>query len=48
MDTVYAGVHVPSHPIDPLAPAEVAAAATIVRMTHNLGAGIRFETICAA
>src|SRR3984885_2294581 len=45
MDTVYAGVHAPSHPLDPLPPAEVAAAAAIVRMSNNLGAGMRFETI---
>ncbi len=45
MDTVYAGVHAPSHPLDPLSPAEVAAAAAIVRMSNNLGAGMRFETI---
>jgi primary-amine oxidase len=45
MDTAYAGVHAPSHPIDPLTPAEVTAAAAIVRSTHDLGVGMRFETI---
>jgi len=45
MDTVYAGVHAATHSLDPLTPAEVAAAARIVRATHDLGAGMRFETI---
>jgi primary-amine oxidase len=34
-----------SHPLDPLSADEVAAAAAIVRAAHDLGAGMRFETI---
>ena len=33
------------HPLDPLSPAEMAAAAAIVREAHDLGPGLRFETI---
>jgi primary-amine oxidase len=45
MDTVYAGVHAAFHPLDPLSAAEIATASAIVRDTHDLGAGMRFETI---
>ena len=45
MDTVLAGVRAESHPLDPLSSAEIAAAARIVRAGHDLGAGMRFETI---
>lgn len=34
-----------SHALDPLSPDEIAAAARIVRATHDLGPGMRFETI---
>lgn len=34
-----------SHPLDPLSPAEIARAAAIVRGAHDLGPGMRFETI---
>lgn len=45
MDTVVAGVHTGAHPLDPLSPDEIAAAARIVRAGHDLGPGMRFETI---
>jgi len=45
MDTVYAVVQAAAHPLEPLSPAEIAAAARIVRAEHDLGAGMRFETI---
>jgi primary-amine oxidase len=45
MDTVFTGPRVVSHPLDPLSADEVAAAASIVRAAHDLGAGMRFETI---
>ena len=35
----------PVHPLDPLTPDEIAAAARIVRESHDLGEGMRFETI---
>jgi primary-amine oxidase len=34
-----------AHPLDPLSAAEVVQAANIVRAAHDLGAGMRFETI---
>lgn len=45
MDSIDPGLKVASHALDPLSPAEVATAAAIVRRTHDLGAGMRFETI---
>jgi len=45
MDTLYVGAQASSHPLDPLSAGEVAAAASIVRAAHDLGAGMRFETI---
>ncbi|MGH7153099.1 MAG: primary-amine oxidase, partial [Acetobacteraceae bacterium] len=36
------------HPLDPLSAEEVAEAARIVRAAHDLGAGMRFETIMLA
>jgi primary-amine oxidase len=45
MDTLYVGAQASSHPLDPLSSGEVAAAASIVRAAHDLGAGMRFETI---
>ncbi len=38
-------VAVASHPLDPLTPDEIRRAATAVRATHDLGAGMMFETI---
>ncbi len=45
MDSIDPGLKAASHALDPLSPAEVAAAAAIVRHAHDLGAGMRFETI---
>jgi len=45
MDTVYASAHTASHPLDPLSASEIGTAAAIVRAVHDLGAGMRFETI---
>lgn len=45
MDTHVAGVRAASHPLDPLTPSEIAQAAAIVRAAHDLGPGMRFETI---
>jgi primary-amine oxidase len=45
MDTARAALRASSHPLDPLSPSEVALAAAIVRTSHDLGAGMRFETI---
>ena len=45
MDTVVTGLQAVSHPLDPLTPDEIAAAAGIVRAAHDLGPGMRFETI---
>lgn len=45
MDSVEAGRLAAAHPLDPLSPAEIAAAAAIVRCAHDLGPGMRFETI---
>ncbi len=36
------------HPLDPLSPEEIADAGNIVRAAHDLGAGMRFETIVLA
>mgnify|MGYP006332914017 CR=1 FL=1 len=38
-------VAVPKHPLDPLTPDEIRRAAAAVRATHDLGAGMMFETI---
>jgi len=43
VDTTLA--HATSHPLDPLSVGEIAAAAAIVRAAHDLGRGMRFETI---
>ncbi len=45
MDVVAHAVSAASHPLDPLSPDEIAAAASIVRAERNLGPGMRFETI---
>jgi primary-amine oxidase len=45
VDSIDPGLKVASHALDPLSPAEVAAAAAIVRHAHDLGPGMRFETI---
>ena len=38
-------VALPKHPLDPLTPDEIRRAAAAVRATHDLGAGMMFETI---
>lgn len=45
MDTVPESLRTSVHPLDPLSPQEIEAAAQIVRAAHNLGSGQRFETI---
>jgi primary-amine oxidase len=45
MDTAILAVRSGPHPLDPLSPDEIAEAANIVRAAHDLGPGMRFETI---
>lgn len=45
MDTVPFAIRSATHPLDPLSADEIAAASAIVRSAHDLGAGMRFETI---
>ena len=45
MDTVAGALMSVAHPLDPLSADEILAASGIVRATHDLGPGMRFETI---
>ena len=45
MDSIEVDAGRAVHALDPLSPAEIAAAAAIVRAAHDLGPGMRFETI---
>ena len=45
MDTLPLVVRPGTHPLDPLSPAEISLASAAVRAKHDLGPGMRFETI---
>ncbi len=45
MDSILSDLAATRHKLDPLSPAEITRAAAIVRAAHDLGPGMRFETI---
>jgi primary-amine oxidase len=45
MDTVPTAVRSGTHPLDPLSSGEISAVSALVRAEHDLGPGMRFETI---
>ena len=45
MDTAHAAVRGSPSPLDPLSTSEIAFAAASVQVSHDLGAGMRFETV---
>ena len=45
MDIAHAALCASPHPLDPLSTGEIDFAAAIVQASHNLGAGMRFETV---
>ena len=45
MDSIDTGLKAAFHELDPLSAAEIVTAAAIVRTAHDLGDGMRFETI---
>jgi primary-amine oxidase len=45
VDIAHAALWASPHPLDPLSTGEIALAAAIVQASHDLGAGMRFETV---